>query len=102
MITTHALIESLEWLLKKANGSHVAIDIHAVRKVLDALKATAVVLLLCGSVDAHAANRAVIHRKALGELPGQRLNRSMRSSHRNNDPFGRSGLGDHITYNVRG
>lgn len=40
MITTQNLIEALEWLLERAKGSHVQIDIWTVRKVLDALRGT--------------------------------------------------------------
>jgi hypothetical protein len=100
MITTPALIESLEWLLKRANGSHVQIDIYTLRKVLDALKAGAIVLVLATTVQA--GHVRTVRGHVQGQLPGQMLNQSMRSSPRNNDPFGRSGLGDHVTYNLRG
>jgi hypothetical protein len=103
MITTQALIESLEWLLKRANGSHVAIDIYTLRKVLDALKAAAaVLLLLVGTADAKPHKPTKPHAAKVvrsAQLPGQKLR--TRATHRNPDPFGRSGLDQH-TFDLRG
>ena len=94
-----SLVESLEWLLKHAEGSHVEIDIYTVKKVLDVLKAATValavapvftpvasapkaVIVVCGSGGCTVSARPRIHTRA---------------THRNNDPFGRSHLDEHHT-----
>jgi len=113
-MSTATLIESLEWLLKRANGSQHKIDTQAIRTVLAALRTSLCLLLLAGTVNAQApvfvpivkpSSVIVVNGCGAGcpkshgaKLSGPRLSGPAlhtRAKHRNNDPYGRSHLDEH-------